>query len=515
MKQVEVKRRQIQLISYILGLIVLWVMGRSLGDNGVAYLVTALECFGIVWCIAGNSIADVLGRILRSKQSKGQYKDAHNMRRNIFLLQSVIGAVGSVLLFIGAGVLTEGLFRMPYSKFILLLIAPTVFLKTMEAILLGCFQGDGSELPTAAASVLRPFFLLGFGILFGKILGGYGSKVSALLKVEAFEAMYCAMGIAIAFTLTELLLVLFLLLLYRGSRRTRRQGEEEGMKTTERLWAHVHLLYSGMGGKLLLHLLETLPLWLGLIFYQKSQSDMGLSAVSYGVYVGKYLLLCGIAVLVTLIVQVGFHARVGYCVRKEEERRAKGAFQGGLKNTVIYALYFAVFAGIMAKQLAEVFGGAGSELLGEMLQLGSAWIAFAALAFYFSRTMLLFDKWYFVPACAGAADVVFVLCTVLLLNGESGIMSLVLAGMIATCIYAVAMGFLICRQLKVNIDWIHTIAIPASCAAVIGLFCLLLGKVFTPHLGAGITLLICLVLSVLLYWGVLFVLKKKIAKPGK
>ncbi len=510
MKQVEVKRRQIQLVSYVLGLIVLWIMGRSLGDNGVAYLAAALESFGFVWCITGNSIPDALGKILRSKNSKGQYKDAHNMRRNVLLLQAVIGAVGSVLLLLGAGILMEWVFRMPYSKFILLLIAPMIFLKNVEAVLLGCFQGDGSELPTAASSVLRPFFWLGFGLLFGKLLGNYGEKVSALLGQEAFAPMYGGMGLGIALLLTELLLVLFLLLIYKGNRRSRQQRDEEGMKTTDRFLGHMRMLYGGMRGKILLHLLETLPLWLGLIFYQKSVSDIYASATSYGVYVGKYLVLCGIVVLLIAVFQVVFQARTGSCVRKEDMRRAKGIFQSGMKNSILYSLYFAVFFSILAKQLAEIFGGEGSELLGEMLQLGSAWIVFAVLAFYFSRTMLLLDKWHLVLGCAGIADIAFVVFTVILLNGgQTGIMSLVIAGLVGTCIYAVALGVCMFRQLKVSIDWIHTLAIPAGCASVVGLLCLLLGKVLTPYLGAGVTLLVSFALSAMLYWGGLFLLKKK------
>ena len=41
MNQVEVKRRQIQSFSYVLACINIWVFGKSIGDNGLGYLVAA------------------------------------------------------------------------------------------------------------------------------------------------------------------------------------------------------------------------------------------------------------------------------------------------------------------------------------------------------------------------------------------------------------------------------------------------------------------------------------------
>ena len=61
-------------------------------------------------------------------------------------------------------------------------------------------------------------------------MGDYGEKVGRLLQQENFEAMYKGAGIAIAVSLAELLVVLFLALIYRAG-EMRKNGRQEGYGT--------------------------------------------------------------------------------------------------------------------------------------------------------------------------------------------------------------------------------------------------------------------------------------------
>ena len=508
MNQVEIKRKQIQFVSYMIGLINIWIFGKIIGDSGVAYLAAALEAFVILWTLTGSKIPDALGRMLRSRNNKGQYKNADKMKRNIMIQQCVIGLLGTLLFFGGSGLFAEKIFRVPQSRFLMMLLAPVVFIRAISNVLLGYFQGEGSELPTAVSGVLRQIFLLGFGLIFCNMLGKYGEKVSALLGQEAFTYMYGGLGIVVAILLTELLIVLFLVLIYKGSSRTRNKRDTDGMKATDSFIGHAKGLYRNKGGKILLGLLESLPLWLGLIFYQKSVSDVSVAVGSYGVYFGKYLVLCGLVILGISMILISVNARVASSVRKDEQRYAKGIFQSGLRIGMIHALFFTVFTAIMSDQLAGIFGGSGSAELAKMLSLGSVIILCTVLAYYFSRMMMLISKDYFVYIAAGIGDVAFIISAVIMLNaGKMGILSLVCAGMIGVAVYAVLSGVLVCKVLHTGIDWLHTFAIPAGSACIMGLLGLLLGKAFTPHLGNLVTIIVCLILGCTVYWGLLLLLR--------
>lgn len=500
MNQAEVRRRQIQMGANILGLLSIWILGRRLGDNGITYLIAALEGFWLLWCITGAYVSDTLGRVLRSRNARSQYKNADKMRRNIMLLLLVLGIVAVILLLCGAGYITEQVFAMPYSRFLLLLLAPALLFKVISSVVSGYFQGNGSELPTAVTAVLRQVLFLGFALFFSDRLREYGVKVSALLGQEAFTAMYGGVGVVIAILLTEVLIAVFLILLYMGSRRAKSGRNADGMKATDSFISHVRLLYRNMAGKILLGLLEGIPLCLGLLCFRKDVTDISAAANDYGVYVGKYLVACGVIILLNAMIIFPMNAKVVAYIRKEELRFARHIFRGGLRVVVLQALFFAVFVAVMAKQLAGVVDGAEALLLTNMFSYGSVLILTVLTALFFSRLLLLLGKEPPVFGCAAIGDVVFfVACNVLLKVGKQGIMAVVYAGILGTAVYAVLTGILVCRQLRTGLDFIRTVAIPAGSACVAGLLCLFLGKLFTPHLGSLVTVIVCLILGSMLY----------------
>ncbi len=508
MNRAEITRRKIQYASYILGLISIWILGGMIGDNGIAYLAIALEAFYVIWSIVGQNVSDTLGKLLRYKNSRGQYKNAVRMRRNIFIQQCVSGILGSAILFLSAGVLAEKVFRTPYSKVIIMLLAPVILIRSISEVVIGYFQGSGSEMPAAVAAILRQVFFLGFALLFGNILGNYGEKVSALLWEKSFSSMYGGIGIALAVLLAELLVALFLCMVRKGSRPYKQVRDSEAMSVKESFVGQLGLFYRNMSGKILLCLLESLPLWLGAIFYQKSVQDRYAAADNYGVYFGKYLVLCGLVVLLLLIFITEMNAKVYDSVRKEKKRYTKVFLQNEVRVVLIHTLFFAVFVGITAKYLALLLGGENHVLLEKMLMHGSALMLGVALAFLFTRLLLLLGKELFVCACAGIADVIFVIATVLLLNaGNLGIMALVYAGMIGIFVYAILSGLLAFRQLRVNMEWKRTVAFPVVGACLMGLLCYFLCKLLAQQLGNFVAILLCLVLGYLFYWAVLILLR--------
>lgn len=508
MNQAEVRRRQIQMGAYILGLISIWILGRRLGDNGITYLIAALEGFWLLWCITGAYVSDTLGRVLRSRNARSQYKNADKMRRNIMLLLLVLSVAAVIVLLCTTGYITEQLFGMPYSRFLLFLLAPVLVFKVAGSVLLGYFQGNGSELPTAVAAVLRQALFLGFALFFSSRLGEYGVKVSALLGQEAFTAMYGGVGVVIAILLTEVLITVFLALLYMGSRRSKAGKDADGIKATDSFVSHVRLLYRNMAGKILLGLLEGLPLCMGLICFRKHVNDIAAASNDYGVYAGKYLVVCCIIILLNAMMIYPMNAKVVNYIRKEEHRFARHVFRGNLRVVVVQALFFAVFVAIMAKQLSGIVGGNEDLLLTDMFSYGSVLILTILPILLFSRLLIMLGKELLVFGCAGIGDIVFVIsCTVLLKVGNQGIMAVVYAGVLGTAVYAILTGVLACRQLRTGLDIIRTVAIPGASACVVGLLCLFLGKVFTPHLGNAVTVIVCLVLGSMIYLALVLLLR--------
>lgn len=507
MNQVEVKRQQIQSAANILGLVTILIFSRMVGDNGIAYLGAAYEIFSFLLIFLGRNVPDALGRMLRGRKARGQYKNASRVRRYTLVFQGLMGFLGSIVLASVGMLLLKDVFGMPHGAVLVLILAPVLFLRVINAVLLGYFQGEGTELPTAVSAVLRQVLFLGLGLLFLKLMKGYGEKVSALLGQEDFVAMYGDMGIFLGLGASELMVLLFLLVIYRGSESNRR-NVQEGMRTTDSFGSVIRILYGNMFEAILVQLFVRLPVWLGLIFLQKGMADKSAFITQYGVYYGKYLIPCLALLLILDILMTAASAKVHIFLKKEERKYAKTAFQGSFQLIVAMGLYFSAFLTVMGGQVAGILSPDYTDAASGMLVSGAFFLFFAGVSGYFARLLWLEGKWHFLLAGLSVMDVGYVVSLVLFLNGGNlGVSSLVYAGLVGTAFSCVVLGFLFYKHIGMEVDWLRALLIPAVCACLAGLFCMLLGKAFTPHLGNAVTVIVCLVLSFPIYWVLLLFLR--------
>lgn len=516
MNQVERKRKQAELIADMIGIINLLVLGILLKNSGIAYLAAAVEGANIFLILGNEGIADTLGRILRGRNNREQYKNAEKMCKNALALQCILGTVCSLALLAAAKPLAMHVFKLPHSYLLLLLLIPAVFLRTISEVFLGCFQGDGSELPTAVAAILRRALVFGFSILFCNIFLNYGKKVSALLGKEEFTFLYGGMGVATAISLAELLLLLFLFLMKKGSKRSAKRLPEEGKKATHSFLFFGKTLYGTRGMLLLMKLLKKLPIWLGLLFFQKSmESSDIMAAESYGLYYGKYLACCGFLVCAVGIFLLPSCAKTSLGTRKEEHRYAKKSFQSGVSVAWKSGLFFSVFCTVMALQLSGFLCGGENAVAESMFRTGSAFLLFLAMAYYFETTLLALGNKLLVLIGLGVMDIVFVITATIFLNkGQAGILALVYAGMLAAGVYAVLLGYFAFKELRCNVKWLQLFVLPIISAGISGLLCLFLGKLCTPHLGNGITAAVSLVLGLGSYFGILYAAERLLTNPS-
>lgn len=506
MNQIEIKKRRIEICSHVIGLVTLLALGYILKDNGIAYVAFAMESFMLFWTITGGGVADTLGRLLRGRSAKGQYRNAAKLRRNALLLEGAVGAVGSVLLFACAGLLGEHLLSLHYCVFMIRLLSPVIFLRTMSSLLLGCFQGEGTELPTAIVSVMRQVCILIFSLLFANLFMQHGYKIGALLREENFAAMHGGLGVALAVLIAEALVLLFLLLVYRGSHRKERKGTGAGMRTTDSFVSQVRILYGSWLPVMFTAFLQQLPIWLGLFFYRNSIADLsGLN--DYGVFYGRYLTLTGIWILPGCALLLGSSYKVAGCVRREEPRYARGNFSGGLHMGVLYGVFLSLFMTVMAPQIAGIFGGNAVDLLTKMLRFGSFLILFTVLGSYFSEILTLLGGKFQVMGALALYDLVFIVSLIAFLNGgKMGIMAVLNAGILAAGVFMAACGALILYQTGLGVNWIQSVAIPAGVACAVCLIVFFIAKALTPHLGNPVTVGLCLVVGLICDWVVLLFL---------
>lgn len=508
MNQVEVKRRQAQAIAAVLAFVTLAVISRLAGYNGVTYVAAAVEAYALLCAAVSGGVSSALGRILRLRGAKGQYRNVAVMRRNAFICQAVLGGLGTAVLLLGADGIALKLFRTQYSSSILMILAPAVFLHSLSSILVGYSRGEGAELPAALADILRWLLILVFSVIFSRMLGNYGDKVSHLLAHANFTSMYGGIGVAIAVTLSELLVALFLLLIYRLSRKRKTGTVQEGMRTTDSVFDSIRILSGNRGWQAGLQLLAILFVPLGMIFWQKAAEGSETGEVEYGVYAACFCVLCGIAVSLILLILVPMCANTVSLLRRDESRLARNAFQYGTHIGVVHGAFLSVSVITLSDQFAAVLGGEQAALAGKLFRGGAPIVLLAALSLYFARILILTGKKYIVMGAAAIADIIYAVAAAVLLSvGKTGILALVYAGLAAGGILCIALGMFAYHVIRQRVDWLYVLVVPTAAACVAGLAGMLLGKALTPHLGNLVALIVCLILSAALYWAGLILLR--------
>lgn len=488
MNQVEVKRRQAEVCSLIIGLIGIIIFGNILGDDGIAHLLVVLECFLFARVLIWGNLSDSLGKMLRMRISKGQYKNAASICKRVLFLEGIVGVISSILFALCAELVAGKIFTLPHSGFIMLVLAPALCLQTISAILIGFFKGEGNELPAVVVAPLRQLAILGFGILFTERLGEYGAKVSALLGEPFYKAMYGCIGIVLAINVAEILVLIFLIMVTVGNKKSQLKRGGEGLKQKDSFVNIIRVLYGSMWPMMLLSLLELLPLLSGTMIYRKNVTDVRVFTANFSLYAGKYLTGCGILVLLVCAMLLTVNAKTVSSLRKEDYRGAKMSFQSGLHIAVVLGLYFTVFAAVTEKPIAGM----------------AALIFLAILYFYFSGLLLRFGKKFHLLICSGAANIIFAVVLLVLMKGENvTILSVAYAGIVAMIICVLVLGFLCCKILHVGIDWLQVVAVPVGAVCVTGLTAMFLEKLLSPHLGAGFTAFVCFVVTFILYWVIL------------
>lgn len=508
MNQAEVKRRQAQTLAAFLSFVTFMIIAGLTGYNGVAYVAAAMEGYAFLCLAVCGGLSDALGRVLRIRSAKGQYRNAVAMRRNAFILQAVCGLLGAALLLFGADLIAVRLFRTQYSSALLMIFAPAVLLRSLSALFAGYSRGEGAELPAAVASILRQIFVLGFSVMFSRMLGDYGDKVSHLLAHANFTSMYGGIGVAIAVTLAEAFVALFLFLIYKGSRRAKNREFQEGMRTTDSLADSVRILSGNRSTQIGLELLLFLPVPLGMVFWQKAMDSSESAAIQYGVYIAGYGAVCGLVVSAAMLPLIPICGRIIGLLRKDEIRYAKSVFQNGVHMGAVYTAFPAAFVTLMAEQIGAVFCGEQAAVAAKMLRGGASVVLFSALSFFFARLLIQTGKRYLVMGAVAAADVCFIVAvTVFLGAGKAGILSLVYGGMLVCGVLCIVLGAFAYRVFRQRVDWLQVFVVPVAVACVAGLIAMLLGRVLVPHLGNLFTTVICLALTYALYWVMLLLVR--------
>lgn len=194
------------IISRIIGLLYRSPVTAIIGDEGNGYYSTAYYIYSIVLLISSYSIPSAMSKIISQRLAVHEYRNAQRIFHCALIYVCIVGGIGSLFTFFGAGFLVDG-----YSVPVLRVFAPFIFIFGPLGVLRGYFQAHRTMIPTSVSQLVEQFLNAFVSVGGAALLVSFAAKRT---DDPSVKAMYGAMGSALGTGSGVVIALLFMFFVY-------------------------------------------------------------------------------------------------------------------------------------------------------------------------------------------------------------------------------------------------------------------------------------------------------------
>ncbi len=485
------------------------LLTNRIGDNGNAYFGMAFDTWLFFTLLCGPAMQTAVAEMTAARSGRGGHRNAGEVWRAGFGLALLLGAAGSVLMYVSADWAAGRLFHTGLSSVALKLLAPAVVLSAFLGLMRGYFQGMGTMVPTALSRLVEEAVSLAALLLLVPALSGYGKKVGDLLLNAGYEQAFGAAG-GVLGSLTGALFALLLLtviyLMLQGSFRRRerreRDGWEEGrgrlageLVRTAAPLAFAALAFHGS------YMIDQL-LFLGLT---PAGSD---TVVQWGIYTGKYRILSGIPVMAASFLCTFLMPSVAVSAASRNMGRLKERTLLMLRCALAVSLPLAVYGAVMSDTLMKTLFTAGDTAVAAgLLRVGSIAVVLQSVGTAFACALQGMKKERILLINSVIALVVhIILAFILVKTAGLGIQGILYAVIGMSLVYAALNGTALMRLMSLRADWGRFLGAPVIGTGVAGLVLFMINRLLSGRVPGALVCILGLVLGAVIYFALLITL---------
>lgn len=176
-----------QIIVKIFGLVYkVYLTNRpGFGDTGNAIYNSGYQIYALLLLLSSIGIPNAISKLVSEKTSLGDYKGAHKIFKIAFMLLTVIGTIGSLLLFFGADFIANTILQIPEAKLTLMCIAPSIVLVAMSSVIRGYFNARSNMKATGDSQALEQILKTVFTVIAVEIVARLTSNNVEMMAAGA------------------------------------------------------------------------------------------------------------------------------------------------------------------------------------------------------------------------------------------------------------------------------------------------------------------------------------------
>ena len=158
---------------------------EGFGDAGNAIYSSGFQIYALLLTLSSIGVPNAVAKLISEKTAVGDNKGAHRIFKVSFVTFALLGLLGTMVLFFGAGVIARNVLQIPEAELTLVTLSPSIFFVSVSSVIRGYFSGREQMKATAYSQVFEQLFKTFFTILLVECIGFYTGGHTALMAAGA------------------------------------------------------------------------------------------------------------------------------------------------------------------------------------------------------------------------------------------------------------------------------------------------------------------------------------------
>ena len=460
------------IIVRLIGMLYRIPLIEIIGTEGNGYYTSAFSVYSILLIVSSYSLPTAVSKMVAGRIAVEQYKNSQKILKAALIYATVVGALAGAVLWFGADLFAQ-LLGMPFCRYALKTLAPTVWIMAYLGVLRGYFQGHGTMVPTAVSQLFEQIVNAVVSIGAASWLVKKGLEADLVYGETEYASSFGAAGGTLgtgAGAAIALAFFLLLLFLYRPVMRRQLKKDKTGREDSF--------------GKIAAVLTITiLPIVLSSTVYNISSVldnylfASGLRALGeedqmaalWGVF-GEYHLLFNIPVALANALSSSLIPALANAAAMRDRKAAVQRTRTAIRFSMIIAIPAAVGLSVLAEPICNLlFASHDNELLIKLMVAGSAAVVFFSLS-TMTNAILQGTNHMSAPLIHSAIALIpHVLFLVIFQRVMGlGIYSVVYSNVLFALVVCILNQLAIRKYLRYRQEYKKTFLVPIACSAIMG-----------------------------------------------
>ena len=455
------------IVVRIIGLLYRAPLTAIIGDEGNGYYGAAYNIYTIILILSSYSLPAAISRQMSTKIAVGQYRNAQRAFHCALIYSLIVGAMGSLLLYFGAGVLVKH-----NAVPVLRVFAPTIFLFGILGAVRGYFQANQSMVQTSVSQILEQVANAGISIGAAILL----IRSAPALATETERAVRGAMGSAMGTGSGVITALIFMTAAYLRYRKgfIRRIGTDKGpvesygaiMKST------ILVITPFVVSNFILNLTTTLDqmIYLNMLIDGRKLSEAAVTTV-FGLFSNKAVVIINIPVSVATAVSAAIIPNIATAHASGDLKETRRRSVNAARMALVIAVPCAVGLTVLAKPVTMLMFPQWEtlELASVLLALQAVTVIFLSVGTITNAVLQAIGKMNMPIVSAGAALIIQTAVLAWFLRfTDWGIYAMVFVSVLYAAIIFALNELFLRHYLGLRIDPVQVYLKPILSAAVMG-----------------------------------------------